>query len=173
MTLPARSTRRRLLCNLLTGALAGLGGTACGSLLPPMNLVAPTIGFSDLSVDSVTRDTVRFTVNIVARNPNAVELPLSNVYFDLTILDQLLAQGKVAEPRFTLPAQGERLLPVAMIVATSDLRAVLLKLALGPATDGTWLLKGTANWGNSPLPLPFEKRGDVRALRRLRELIGG
>jgi hypothetical protein len=173
MPLPSQSPRRRLLGSALTVALTGLGGTACGSLLPPMNLVAPTIAFSDLSVDSVTRDTVRFTVTIAARNPNAVELPLSNVYFDLSILDQLLAQGKVAEPRFTLPAQGERLLPVALSVATADLRAVLLKLALGPPNDGTWLLKGTANWGNSPLPLPFEKRGDVRALRRLRELIGG
>lgn len=167
---PVRS-RRRWIAHLLGAATAGLASVACGSLLPPPNLAAPSIAFSDLAIDAVDRERVRFTVKIDAANPNAVDLPLSNVYFDLSVLGQQLALGRIAEPRFTLPANGRKELPVAFDVATADLRAVLARLLAGNLPETVWELKGTANWGASPVPLPFQRRGDASSLRRLRELL--
>ncbi len=168
---PARSpTRRRTLGALLAVGSAGLGTAACGSLLPPADLKPPTVAFSDLAVDSVTAERVRFTVRIATQNPNTIDIPLSNLYFDLAILGRPLALGKVAEPRFVLPAGGAKELPLAFDVATADLRAVIARLVAGPLPETVWELKGTVNWGVSPLPLPFSRRGDASSLRRLREL---
>jgi hypothetical protein len=87
------------------------------------------------------------------------------------VLGQPRALGTVAAPRFTRPANGERDLPVALDVATADLRSVLVRLLAGPMPETVWELKGTANWGASPLPIPFQRRGDASSLRRLRELL--
>jgi LEA14-like dessication related protein len=169
---PQGDARRRTVTTLLAAAgLAGLGTTACGTLLPPADLKPPTVAFSDLSIDAVSAERVRFTVRVETQNPNAVDLPLSNLYFDLAILGKPLALGKVAEPRFVLPAGGVRTLPVALDVATADLRSVIARLVAGPAPETVWELKGTVNWGASPLPLPFSRRGDASSLRRLRELL--
>jgi LEA14-like dessication related protein len=165
--------RRSAVRVAVAGALAALGGAACGSLLPPADLKPPSVAFSDLSIDAVNAERVRFTVRIATQNPNPVDLPLSNVYFDLAILGQPLALGRIAEQRFVLPANGARTLPVSFDLATADLRAVLARMLSGaPMPETVWELKGTANWGVSPLPLPFSKRGDARSLGRLRELFG-
>jgi LEA14-like dessication related protein len=163
--------RRRTLGRLLAAGLAGVGTTACGSLLPPADLKPPTVAFSDLAIDSVTAERVRFTVRVATQNPNTIDIPLSNLYFDLAILGRPLALGKVAEQRFVLPAGGEKELPLAFDVATADLRAVIARLLAGPLPETVWELKGTVNWGVSPLPLPFSRRGDASSLRRLRELL--
>jgi LEA14-like dessication related protein len=165
-----RAARRRAIAVALAAPLAGLAASACGALLPPPNLKPPSIAFSDLSIDSVSAERVRFTVRIATQNPNPIDVPLSNVYFDLAILGQPLALGKVAEQRFTLPAGGARELPIAFDVATADLRAVIARMLSGPLPDTVWELKGTANWGASPLPLPFSRKGDASSLRRLLEL---
>ncbi len=169
-TRPPPLARRRMLGGLLAAGLAGLGTTACGSLLPPADLKPPTVAFSDLGIDSVSAERVRFTVRVATQNPNTIDIPLSNLYFDLSILGRRLALGKVAEQRFVLPAGGEKELPLAFDVATADLRAVIARLIAGPLPETVWELKGTVNWGISPLPLPFSRRGDANSLRRLREL---
>lgn len=169
-TRPAAPVRRRAAGALLALCLTTLGTTACGSLLPPADLKPPTVAFSDLSIDSVTAERVRFTVRVATQNPNTIDIPLSNLYFDLSILGRPLALGKVAEQRFVLPAGGQKDLPLSFDVATADLRAVLARMISGPMPETVWELKGTVNWGASPLPLPFSRRGDASSLRRLREL---
>ncbi|HYF59803.1 MAG TPA: LEA type 2 family protein [Burkholderiaceae bacterium] len=169
---PASRARRRA-AGALAAALVSLGATSCGGVLPPADLKPPTVTFSDLAIESASLSQVRFVVTIATRNPNAVDIPLSNVRFGLSVLGQPVAQGTVPEQRFLLPAGGEREVPVALVVATSDLRAMLVRLALGSPADAFWELKGSAHWGASPFPIPFERRGDASSLRRLRELFRG
>ena len=165
----ARRRRRSALVTLLA---SGFAASACGQFLPPRDLVAPTIQFEDVSIDSITLERVRFLFRIATRNPNAVDIPLSNVYFELALLGKPVAQGKVPEQRFVLPAQGTRSVPVSLSVASADVRELMVALMRGEVDDSAWSLKGTANWGASPLPLPFEKRGDASSLKKLRELLG-
>jgi LEA14-like dessication related protein len=148
------------------------GAAACGGLLPPPGLEPPTVAFTDLGIDSVSLDRVRFTVRIAARNPNPIDLPLSNVRVDLSLFGQPVAQGTVSEQRFTLPAGGARELPVAFTVATADLRAMLGRLVRSPSSDPVWEVRGSAHWGSSPLAIPFQRRGDAESLRKLRERLG-
>lgn len=169
---PARG-RPRLVATVLAATLAGLGSISCGALLPPADLQPPTVSFEDLSIDSVSLERVRFTVRIATQNPNAIDIPLSNVRFDLSLLGQPVAKGRVTEQRFRLPAKGRLELPIDFTVSTSDLRALAARIHLGPSSDAVWALEGTANWGASPFPIPFAKRGDANSLKKLRELFGG
>lgn len=172
MTVALRRGRMRLGAAVLAATIA-LGLGACGALLPPADLKAPALSFSDLSIDSVTLQRVRLTVTIATSNPNAVDIPLSDLRFDFALFGQQVAQGSVPQPSFTLPANGTLSLPVSLSIASADLRALLSQLARGPSADAVWELKGTARWGVSPLTLPFVRRGDANALMKtLREPFG-
>jgi hypothetical protein len=46
-----------------------------------------------------------------------------------------------------------------------------MRMLSGPLPETVWEVKGTANWGSSPLPLPFSRKGDASSLRRLRDLL--
>jgi LEA14-like dessication related protein len=150
-------------------ALAATAG--CG-LLPPPDLKPPTVTLSDLSVTEVNLQRVRMSVRLAAHNPNSIDIPLTDIRFELSLFGQPFARGTVPEQRVTLPALASREVPVEFVVAASDLGALLRRLSAGPWPDGVWELKGSARWGASPLPIAFEKRGDSGSLRRLKELLG-
>lgn len=167
-----RRARLRLPAAMLAAAVA-LGLGACGALMPPPDLKAPALSFSDLSVDSANLQRVRLTVTIATSNPNPVDMPLSDLRFDFTLFGQQVAQGSVPQPRFTLPAYGTLDVPVSLSIATADLRSMLSRLLRGPSSDAVWELRGSARWGVSPLPIPFVRRGDANALlKTLREPFG-
>jgi LEA14-like dessication related protein len=172
---PRAGGRRRSVAAGLAAAVLALGATACSAMVPPFDLKPPTVRVSDVAIDSVSLQGVRFTLKLATHNPNAVDIPLSNVRFDLALFGQPAAQGSVPEQRFTLPARGERVVPVAFDVASADVHAMLRRLATGPAPEAIWEVKGSAHWGSSPFPLSFDRRGDLAdldGLRRLRELLG-
>lgn len=171
-----RVTMRRMRLRLPAGVLAvavaaGLAG--CNTFLPPSNLQAPAMSFSDLSIESVTLQQVRLTVTIATSNPNPIDMPLSDLRFDFALLGQQVVQGSVPQPSFTLPANGTLYVPVSLSIATADLRSMLSRLMRGPSSDAIWELRGTVRWGLSPLALPFVRRGDVDSLQQaLRARLG-
>lgn len=173
MSVAARrpSVLRRLAAATVACAVAGLAATACGGMLPPRDLKAPSVSVAGLSVDSVTAERARFTVRLATENPNAVDIPLSNVRLDFSLLGQPLLAGAPVEAEFTLPAKGSREVPVSFTLTSADLRAVVSKLLSGPLPDTVWTLRGTAQWGVWPLPIPFERSGDARSVRRLLEVL--
>ena len=168
---PRLRPARRLALAGLAAALAGLSAGACGNILPPRDLKAPTVSVAGLAIDSISAERARFTLRLATRNPNTVDIPLSNVRLDFALLGQPLLSGAPVEESFTLPAGSEREVPVSFSVATADLRALLGRLLSGPAAESTWELKGSAQWGSWPLPIPFSRKGDLRSLGRLGELL--
>jgi LEA14-like dessication related protein len=169
---PRRAAHRAGLARLALAACGLLAAAACGAFGPPRALQPPQLAFGDLTIDSADLREVRFTVRIDTRNPNPIDLPLSDLRFGLTVLGQPVARGAATEPRFTLPALGSREVPVSMTVATADLRSVLARMSRGPLPEVVWELKGSARWGTTPVAIPFERSGDAASLARLRERLG-
>lgn len=166
----ARGRRRAL--GVMLASLAGvplLG--ACNQLVPPRDLKAPSLSISGLSVDSIARDSITLRLMIEARNPNSVEMPLSDFRFDFSVLGQPVAHGAVSEQTFTLPAQGERQLPLLLKLNGSDVLSLVRRLVTGSFSEIGWEMKGSARWGISPFALPFEKRGTL-GLRALLDAVG-
>lgn len=145
---------------------------ACGSL-PPANLQPPDVSVVDLTLTDIGLDRLRFLAELQADNPNGVDVPLTDVRLDLTVFDVPLAQGFVVERRVTLPALGAQRVPVVFTVPTSRLLDVVERFKTGNWESFRYRLAGTANWGNTPFGVPFERTGDLDILKRLANLFGG
>lgn len=161
--------RRRLLA--AAGALAALGALPACSALPPLDLKAPRLSFAGLSVPRAGLDEIEFLLTVIADNPNEVDVPLSNLRFDLELFGLPFASGAARDPRLTLPGRGTRQVPIAFTMPTSGLLDLVSKARSEGSGRLEYRLRGSANWGNSPFTIPFEKTGDLEALRKLRGLI--
>jgi len=144
---------------------------ACGSL-PPANLQPPDVGVSNVALTDIGLDRLRFQVLLETRNPNAVDVPLTNVRLDLTVFDVALAHGTVVERQVTLPAGGSLQVPVEFTVPTSRLLDVLDRFRNGNWDNFSYRLAGNANWGNTPFGVPFERSGNLDILKRLPIIFG-
>lgn len=160
--------RRRFLAAATLPALAALPACTLG---PPADLKTPSLAFGSLAVPRVGLDRIDFRVTVLADNPNDIDIPLRNLRFDLDLLGQPFASGGSADPTVTLPRLASTEVPIAFSVPTSQL-ADLLSRVRNPGADGyQYRLRGSANWGRSPLAIPFQKTGELDALRRLGALL--
>jgi len=170
-TLPARSREPvRSRPRLLAAAGLALAAAACG-LVPPIGLQAPKVTVADLSIRSLGLKEIRFALLLDARNPNDVDVPLSNLRFDLDLLGRPFASGAALEPTVTLAAGATRSVPIEFAVPTSRLLEVLREVRGSERAPLDYRLHGSANWGKSPFSIPFERRGELETLRKLRELL--
>ncbi len=154
----------------LSLAAAALPALAACSAFPPPDLKTPKLAFGSLSVPRIGLSEVDFLLTVVADNPNDLEVPLSNIRFDLDLFGQAFASGGTREPRLTLPRLGSREVPIEFTVPTSRLVDLISRVRADGAGRFEYRLRGSANWGSSPFAIPFEKTGDLDALRQLGRL---
>jgi LEA14-like dessication related protein len=154
---------------LFATLLAALAVAAC-TAMPPADLKPPTVSVSDLELAGLGMERVRFVITVQAHSPNAVEIPLNNLRIDLSLLDRPFAQGAARDGRLTLPREATREIPIEFEVATVRLLD-LARSAWSPDSRLTYQLRGSANWGDTAVLIPFERRGEFELLRRLRELM--
>lgn len=159
-------SRRRL--SLAAAALPALA--ACSSMMPPPDLKTPKLAFGGLSVPRIGLSEVDFLLTVIADNPNDLEVPLSNIRFDLDLFGQAFASGGTREPTLTLPRLGSREVPIEFTVPTSRLVELISRVRRNGVERFEYRLRGSANWGSSPFAIPFEKSGDLEALRQLGKL---
>ncbi len=141
---------------------------SCG-MIPPSDLKPPDLAFSSLSIDEVSLDRIRFVAYVDTFNPNAVDIPLRDLRFELSLLDRPLGSGTTARPEETLPANGSRKLPLAMTVPTSQVLDLVRRLPSSDWRAIPYRVSGSAYWGRSPFERRFDRSGliDVpRALQR-------
>ena len=137
--------------------------------IPPMDLKSPTLGFSDLTVSDISLDRVKFVVTVAAENPNDVDIPLSNMRFDLAVLDTALGNGTTTSRDVLIPKRSSTQVPIEFTVGTSQLLDVVRKVRIADLAKLSYSLKGSANWNNGPFSIPFERKGDLGALKKLVE----
>lgn len=140
-------------------------------MLPPPDLKTPSISVSDIAVRDLGFSELRFAVTVRADNPNDIEIPLSNLKFDLDLLGRPFAQGMTDDARLKLPARAARDVPIEFTVPTTRLLDLLSAARSAGLSNLSYRLKGSANWGVSPFAIPFEKSGNLDALQRLRDLL--
>lgn len=168
---PVRDPRRR---TWLAGAAAGALApwlAAC-SVVPPLDLRAPRLEVADLSIVDLGLSQLRFAVVVRADNPNDVDVPLTDLKFDLDLLGRPFASGIAAEPRLVLPRRAVRDVPIEFSVPTARLVDLVGLLTRGGLGNLSYRLRGNATWGSGFFPVAFEKSGDLDVLRRLREVLG-
>lgn len=161
--------RRRIVGLTLTAGLTGLVA-ACG-LLPPPGLKSPQVKIGEVSIRRITSSEIGLLVTLDTVNPNDLEIPLSNLRVDLDLLGRPFGEGRAVEPNLLLPPKSERPIPIEFTVRTARIVEAMRDLRLGSDSTFPYVLRGSANWGTSPLPLRFERTGELEALRGLRNLL--
>lgn len=152
-----------------TLVLAGTATSGCG-LVPPIALRSPTISFAGLGVTSIGLSEIGFRVDVLAENPNDVDVPLTELRFELDLFGAPFASGAPPTGRATIPAAGKVEIPVSFRVPTRMLLDTLAQLRLDADAAIDYRLSGSAKWGSSPFRLEFERSDRIDPLRRLREL---
>jgi LEA14-like dessication related protein len=150
--------------------LVGFGLSACNAV-PPLNLKAPEVGFSDLSVSDVGFSNIKFIVTVNADNSNDVDIPLSDAKFELSLMGASFANGVAKETAIVIPKKGKRAIPIEFTVPTSQLIDTVKKLNMKDLSNFTYALKGSARWGSGPFSVPFERKGDLAALKSVADLL--
>ena len=92
------------------------------------------------------------------RNPNDFQLDVERLLFDLEVNDRELGKGWTTAS-FDVPAFGEAVVPVTIVVPTSDLIQRIIELGTTQRLD--YRLKGEAKSTNATLrTVPFEQDGN-------------
>ena len=144
---------------------------ACNAI-PPINLKSPELSFSDVSIGDIGLSKVKFVVTVNAQNPNDVDIPLSDMKFNLALMDSQFASGVATESNTVIPKKGFKAIPIEFTVGTSQLIDMVRKLNIKDLGNFTYKLDGSARWGSGPFSVPFERKGDLQALKKLSDMLG-
>ena len=153
------------------GIFAALIISGCNAI-PPVNLKSPDIAFSDVSIGDIGLSKVKFVVTVNAQNTNDVDIPLSDMKFNLALMDSQFATGVGTETNTVIPKKGSKAIPIEFTVGTSQLIDMVRKLNIKDLGNFTYKLNGSAKWGSGPFSVPFERKGDLQALKKLSDMLG-
>ena len=103
-------------------------------------------------------------VDLRLQNPNDFAVDIDSLKFNLELNDIQFARGQTAAD-FELPALGETVVPVDILVPTNDLIDKVMEIGTGESLS--YRLTGTAELGSLfGFPIPFSREGQL-ALPRL------
>jgi LEA14-like dessication related protein len=134
------------LCLLLLASCASVFG----------DIEPPEVSLAGLAFDQPGLFEQRLRLDVRLRNPNDVPLEVARVLFDLEMNDHQLGRGWTTTG-FDVPAFGEAVVPVTVVVPTSDLMERIVELGTTQRLD--YRLIGEATLRNVTFPLPFERDG--------------
>ena len=151
---PAASKLRAFLTVLGAVTMAG-----CSTVPRGLAPIQPQL----LSLDMVQAsfEGQRFNVELVLTNPNAADIPVRRLEFDVRLAGEGLLRGDSAVP-FTLPAQGRETVELEIFSEIVSSVSRLMSLAQGPQNELNYELQGqiTLDVGlRDPVPIAF--RGQV------------
>lgn len=156
-------------------SIVGSNLSGCNAI-PPMNLKSPEVGFSDLAISDIGLSQVKFVVTVDAKNTNDVDIPLSDAKFELSLMGNSFANGVAKETAIVIPKNSSRAIPIEFTVPTSQIIDAVKKVVskdpgAQPLQNFNYVLKGSARWGSGPFTVPFERKGDLSALKKLTDLL--
>jgi LEA14-like dessication related protein len=118
----------------------------------------PEVSLAGLAFDRPGLFEQRLRVDVRLRNPNDFALDVERVLFDLEVNDQGLGKAWTTDA-FGVPAFGEAVVPVTIVVPTSDLIERIMDFSLTQRLD--YRLKGEVKLNNMAFgTLPFEQSGN-------------
>ena len=139
--------------------------TGCASLLSDAE--PPEVSLAGLALEQPGLFEQRLRLDLRLRNPNDFALDVERLLFDLEVNDQELGRGWTTAS-FDVPAFGEAVVPVSIVVPTSGLIEQMVELGTTQRLD--YRLKGEAKLSDAVFgTVPFEREGEF-ALPRMPSL---
>ena len=138
--------------------IMGLGLLLAGCAGRFSDVEPPEVSLAGLALDQPGLFEQRLRLDLRLRNPNDFALDVERLLFDLEVNDRELGKGWTTAS-FDVPAFGEVVVPVTMVVPTSDLIERIMELGMNQRLD--YRLKGEAKLSNTPFgTVPFDQDGN-------------
>ena len=117
----------------------------------------PEVSIAGLGIGQPGLFEQELRVDLRLQNPNDFAIPVDSLHFALEVNEVPFARGQTSGD-FELPALGETVVPVTVLVSTTDLMDRVMRLGAEQRLD--YQLTGTAELGNLfGMSLPFERSG--------------
>lgn len=134
----------------------GLWLAGCASVFGDVE--PPEVSLAGLAFDQPGFFEQRLRLEVRLRNPNDFPLDVERLLFDLEVNDRELGRGWTTAS-FDVPAFGEAVVPVTIVVPTSDLIQRIIELGTTQHLD--YRLKGEAKLTDATFgTVPFEQDGN-------------
>ncbi len=118
----------------------------------------PEVSLAGLAFDQPGLFEQRLRLDVRLRNPNDFDLDVQRVLFDLDVNGQGLGKAWTTDS-FDVPAFGEAVVPVTVVVPTSDLIERIMDFSVTRRLD--YRLKGEVKLNNLAFgTFPFEQDGN-------------
>ena len=143
---------------------AGLVAAAlllAGCAAIPTRVDPPRVSLVNLQMLSVSSQAQRYRLTLRIQNPNAFDLPVSRLEYDLALNGRDFTRGGSGEP-FTVPAFGEQLAVVEGAIDFAQVVEQLRDLRSGRRQALRYRLSGRLVLLKRLLRIPFEREGEVR-----------
>lgn len=130
--------------------------TACAGAFG--NVEPPEVSLAGLAFDQPGLFEQRLRLDVRLRNPNDFNLDVERLLFDLDVNDQPLGKGWTTDS-FEVPAFGDTVVPVTIIVPTSDLIERVMELGMTQRLD--YRIMGEVQLSNRAFgTVPFDRDGN-------------
>lgn len=133
-----------LLGALLTGC-ASMGGLA----------QAPRVSLVSIEPVDVRLFEQTFRVTLRVQNPNARDITIRGLDYEIVVNDKVFAQGVSGKP-VTIPAYGENTADVEVVSTLQRVMEQLQALTRRAEPSIDYSITGHANIDGIPIPVPFE-----------------
>lgn len=137
--------------------IVGLGlwlGGCAGALT---SAEPPEVSIAGLAFDQPGLFEQRLRLDLRLRNPNEFALDVERVRFDLELNQHHMGKGWTTAG-FAVPAYGEAVVPVTVVIPTTDLLQRIVELGTAQRLD--YRLSGDAKLAGLPATLSFERDGE-------------
>jgi LEA14-like dessication related protein len=149
-----------------------LGMLGACTTLPPPNLLPPDISVAEIGLKDFGLSEVRFEVLLEARNPNDVDVPLTNMRADLELFGTPFATGVVPAGTVYLPRHGSQWVPLEFRVSTLRVLDSVRQARGMDWSKLSYKIRGSSNWAGSALTIPFQRDGSLEVIKRAIEVFG-
>ncbi len=127
----------------------------------PTRVDPPRISLVNLQMLSVSSREQRYRLTLRIQNPNAFNLPVSRLEYDLALNGRDFTRGVSGEP-FTVPAFGEQLAAVEGAVDFAQVVEQLRDWRSGRSQALRYRLRGRLVVLKRFVRIPFEREGEVK-----------
>lgn len=120
----------------------------------------PRVSIAGVQVTEANLFEQRYRLQLRVQNPNAVDLPIGGLDYQVEINGKAFATG-VSNSRVVVPRYGTALLDVEGTSTLGTLIKQLKDIDLLREQTAQYVIKGSVRLTDRDLILPFEQRGDV------------
>ncbi|MQX52961.1 LEA type 2 family protein [Alcanivorax sediminis] len=125
------------------------------------SLESPEVSLAGINLNKVSLFEQEWGLTLRARNPNDRDLTLKSMDYEIYVNGEKFGRGLTAET-VTLPAMGDATVRTTITTSLLESLQKLQEIQQNPGEPFTYRLVGKAKVAGVPIPLSFDREGQMK-----------